>query len=247
MDARVDPGAAPVLPGPVHEITVASWMTREDRDLMIGDNVAYVDRAIAAVAGRARMPRSTGSCSWGSPRVWRWRSARHLLGARKGGRRAGARRRRAARVAGRRRADLPEASCSPAARGTSGTPSARLDADEAALKARGATVETLTFDGAHEWHRRFRREGRGDSRVGPLGPRCLELERMAFPRLFDGVRLSELHLLFRHVGEPLVVFVDRFQVLFREILRRRSAGCWPPATAATSSFSLSWTAIESLF
>src|SRR6186713_3319047 len=33
------------------QITVASWMTREDRDLVIADNVAYADRAIAAVAG----------------------------------------------------------------------------------------------------------------------------------------------------------------------------------------------------
>jgi predicted esterase len=33
--------------------------------------------------------------------------------------------------------------------------SAKLDADEAALKARGARVETLTFDGAHEWHPDF--------------------------------------------------------------------------------------------
>ena len=32
---------------------------------------------------------------------------------------------------------------------------ARLEADEASLKARGAAVETLTFDGAHEWHPDF--------------------------------------------------------------------------------------------
>src|SRR5258706_2712126 len=33
------------------DVTVASWMTRQDRERLIGDNVAYVDAAIAAVAG----------------------------------------------------------------------------------------------------------------------------------------------------------------------------------------------------
>lgn len=32
---------------------------------------------------------------------------------------------------------------------------AKLETDEAALKARGVQLETLTFDGGHEWHRDF--------------------------------------------------------------------------------------------
>jgi hypothetical protein len=36
------------------EVTVASWMTRQDRDLLIADNIAYVNAAIATIAaGRA--------------------------------------------------------------------------------------------------------------------------------------------------------------------------------------------------
>src|SRR5262249_41464405 len=36
---------------------VASWMTREDREVAIADNLAYVDRAIASIpeAGRPRI------------------------------------------------------------------------------------------------------------------------------------------------------------------------------------------------
>jgi predicted esterase len=32
------------------EVTVASWMTRQDRELLIADNIAYVDEALARVA-----------------------------------------------------------------------------------------------------------------------------------------------------------------------------------------------------
>src|SRR4029079_11941000 len=35
------------------DLTVASWMTRQDRELLIADNIAYVDEALArAAAGR---------------------------------------------------------------------------------------------------------------------------------------------------------------------------------------------------
>ena len=32
------------------EVTVASWMTRQDRDLLIADNIAYVDEAVSQLA-----------------------------------------------------------------------------------------------------------------------------------------------------------------------------------------------------
>jgi poly(3-hydroxybutyrate) depolymerase len=35
---------------------VASWMTRQDRELMIADNIAYVDAVIRAVCGERRTP-----------------------------------------------------------------------------------------------------------------------------------------------------------------------------------------------
>src|SRR5262245_57234481 len=37
------------------QLTVASWMTRQDRETSIGDNVQYVDAAMAAVAGERTM------------------------------------------------------------------------------------------------------------------------------------------------------------------------------------------------
>src|SRR4029078_10644599 len=51
------------------ELTVASWMTRQDRDTLIADNVQYVDAAIDAAAGARRLvdPGTVGVCAWGWP------------------------------------------------------------------------------------------------------------------------------------------------------------------------------------
>ena len=38
------------------ETTVASWMTREDREAMISDNVAYIDNVLGAVAREVGQP-----------------------------------------------------------------------------------------------------------------------------------------------------------------------------------------------
>ena len=157
MDARVGPGAPPFLPGPP-EITVASWMTRQDRDLLIGDNVAYVDAGDRR-RGRAAAHDRPARVLSGSPRVWRWRSGAGLRGARKAD---------AVLALG---GDVPPELLADAAltfprvllaRGTRDEwyTDAKLAADEAALRTRGARVETLTFDGAHEWHARLRRAGR---------------------------------------------------------------------------------------
>lgn len=40
-----------------HDAVVASWMTREDRELAIADNIAYVGGVLAAVAEEFDMPR----------------------------------------------------------------------------------------------------------------------------------------------------------------------------------------------
>jgi predicted esterase len=136
------------------EITVASWMTREDRDLVIADNVAYTDRAITAVAGSGANATIDQLVFVGFSQGVAMAFRAALRGARKAD---------AVLALG---GDVPPELLADAAvtfpkvllaRGTRDEwyTGARLDADEAALKARGATVETLTFDGAHEWHRDF--------------------------------------------------------------------------------------------
>jgi predicted esterase len=131
--------------------TVASWMTRQDRDLLIGDNVAYADRAIAAAAGARPIERLV-FCGFSQGVAMAFRAG--LLGARKAD---------AVLALG---GDVP-----PELLADTGTEFPRvllargsrdewyagdkLRADELALQARGAHVETLTFDGGHEWHEDF--------------------------------------------------------------------------------------------
>ena len=62
------------------DVTVASWMTRQDRDLHIGDNVAYVDAAIAQVAG-GRAVQQLVFCGFSQGVAMAFRAG--LLGARK--------------------------------------------------------------------------------------------------------------------------------------------------------------------
>jgi predicted esterase len=133
------------------QVTVSSWMTRQDRELMIGDNVAYVEAAVAAVAAGRPIERLVFlGFSQGVAMAFR----AGLLGARRAD---------AVLALG---GDVPPELLADAtvtfpqvllARGTRDEwyTSAKLDADEAALEARGARVETLTFDGAHEWHPDF--------------------------------------------------------------------------------------------
>jgi len=130
------------------ETTVASWMTRQDRDLAIADNVAYIDAALASVAeGRVIERLVFVGFSQGVAMAFR------------------------AAVLGARRADAvlalggdvpPDVLASGAvsvprvllARGTRDEyyTADKLRADQTALSSRGASVETLTFDGGHEWH-----------------------------------------------------------------------------------------------
>jgi predicted esterase len=132
-------------------ITVASWMTSQDRESLISDNVAYVETAIARIAGVRPIERLV-FCGFSQGVATAFRGA----------------------VRGATRADAvlalggdvpPELLADPAAtfprvllaRGTRDEwyTAAKLQADEAALIERGAPVETLTFDGAHEWHEDF--------------------------------------------------------------------------------------------
>ena len=131
--------------------TVASWMTRQDRELLIADNVAYVDAAIAHVSGTRTLAR-LAVCGFSQGVAMAFRAG--LLGARKAD---------AVLALG---GDVPPELLADEgvrfprvllARGAGDEWYApdKLLADEAALQRRGARVETLTFDGAHEWTRDF--------------------------------------------------------------------------------------------
>ena len=126
-------------------------MTSQHREVMIGDNAAYVDAAIAGAAGGRTINRLVlFGFSQGVAMAFR------------------------AGLRGARKADTvlalggdvpPELQADTTlvfpkvllARGTRDEwyTAAKLEADEAALEARGAPVDTLTFDGAHEWHGDF--------------------------------------------------------------------------------------------
>jgi predicted esterase len=131
--------------------TVASWMTRQDREALIEDNVAYVDAAIAAAAGARPIERLV-FCGFSQGVAMAFRAG--LLGAHKAD---------AVLALG---GDVP-----PELLADTGTKFPRVllargsrdewyseekfRANELALQARGAHTETVTFDGAHEWHQDF--------------------------------------------------------------------------------------------
>jgi predicted esterase len=132
-------------------ITVASWMTRQDREAQIADNLAYVNAAIAEAAG-GRAIATLAFCGFSQGTAMAFRAG--ALGAH-----------RADAVLALGGDVPPELLDDPAvafprvllARGARDEwfGEARLRGDEARLLERGAKVETLTFDGGHEWHADF--------------------------------------------------------------------------------------------
>jgi predicted esterase len=133
------------------QVTVASWMTRQDRDLLIADNVAYADAAVGRVAdGRAIARLVLFGFSQGVAMAFR----AGLLGA------------RAADAVLALGGEVPPDLLADAARRFPRVllarglrdewyTDAKLRADEAQLRTRAVSVQTLTFDGAHEWHADF--------------------------------------------------------------------------------------------
>jgi predicted esterase len=127
------------------EEVVAGWMTRQDRDDMIADNIEYVDRAIDAAAP-ADLPLFTTGFSQGVAMAFR------------------------AGVRGRRRAsgivavggdvppdllddptlDFPAVLLVRGKRDDWYT-AAKLEADVTALRARGSRAEPLVYPAGHEW------------------------------------------------------------------------------------------------
>lgn len=127
------------------EEVVAGWMTRQDRDEMIADNIEYVDRAIEAAAPPG-VPLFTTGFSQGVAMAFR----------------AGLRgRRRASGIVAVGGDVPPELLADPAptfppvllARGERDDwyTTAKLEADVTALRGRGSRVETLVYPAAHEW------------------------------------------------------------------------------------------------
>ena len=127
------------------EEVVASWMTRQDRDAAITDNIAYIDRVVEAL-GAPGVPIVFAGFSQGVAMAFR----AAVRGARKG---AGV-----IAVGG----DVPPellADSSLAfpplllARGERDEwhTAQKHDADVVAVKSAGAEAEALIYDGAHEW------------------------------------------------------------------------------------------------
>ncbi|CAN5847523.1 phospholipase [soil metagenome] len=128
------------------QAVVASWMTRQDREVTIEDNIGYIDRVVAQVV-KASTPIVFAGFSQGVAMAFR-AAAR---GARKGA--------AVIAVGG----DVPPELLVDAsvefprvllARGERDEwyTAAKLDADVAALNARGVNVESFVHSGGHEWN-----------------------------------------------------------------------------------------------
>src|SRR3954468_18392044 len=125
---------------------IASWMTREDRDDAIADNIAYVDNALRLVASDARASIVHVGFSQGVAMAFRaaLRGERSAAGV--------------IAIAG----DVPPELLADAAcafppvllvRGEADEwhTAAKLDADVTALRERGAEVEVVVHPGGHDW------------------------------------------------------------------------------------------------
>jgi predicted esterase len=127
---------------------VASWMTRQDRELAISDNIAYVNAVIEAVAHEWQDPPAIVYAGFSQGVAMAFRAA-------------GASRRRIAgviAVGGDVPPELDGASlgCIPAVLVCRGArdewyTTAKFDGDIGRLRAAGAAVTPLAFDGGHEW------------------------------------------------------------------------------------------------
>ena len=132
---------------------VGSWMTRQDRELAIADNIAYVRAVVREV--RAAHP-TTGAlvcCGFSQGVAMAYRAAARCGHDCRGVIALGG------DVPPELRADATVA-WPPILIGRGRTDARytaeKLDADLAALRGAGATVESLLFDGGHEWTDDFR-------------------------------------------------------------------------------------------
>ena len=136
-----------------NERVVASWMTRQDRDLAIGDNVAYV-RAVVDAMTREFPTSSIVFAGFSQGVAMAYRAAAHIPAA------------GVVALAG----DVPPDVAAPdrppnppllphvlIGRGTTDAwyTNEKMAADVARLESLAASVETCVFDGGHEWTEPF--------------------------------------------------------------------------------------------
>jgi len=128
---------------------VANWMTSQDRELVIADNLAWVDRVLDALEGEFGSPRAIVFAGFSQGVAMAYRAG--LL----------CRRSCAAIIAvcGDVPPELMSASTRPWPRVMAATGArdewytpARLEADFAFLRTRRADAEQLVFEGGHEWN-----------------------------------------------------------------------------------------------
>ena len=132
---------------------VASWMTRQDRELAIADNLTYINGVVADVASRCATNGTLVYAGFSQGVAMAYRAALRGGHACQG----------VIALAG----DVPPelADDAPAdwpavliGRGLTDEwyTEAKMDADLACLRRTNATVDSLVFDGGHEWTDRFR-------------------------------------------------------------------------------------------
>ena len=132
---------------------VGSWMTRQDRELAIADNIAYVRAVLDEV--RTAHP-TTGTlvyCGFSQGVAMAYRAAARCGHACQGVVALGAD--SPPELRGDGAVAWPPILIGRGRTDTWYTPE-KLDADVAALRGAGAAVETLVFDGGHEWTDDFR-------------------------------------------------------------------------------------------
>lgn len=132
-------------------VVVASWMTREDREATIRDNVAYVRSVVAAVRDAHETEGRVVYLGFSQGASMAWRAAAHLGAS------------GVVALGG----DIPpdvaaggELRLPPSlvGRGAGDTwyTAEKLAADLRVLEERGTPAESLVFDGGHEWTDAFR-------------------------------------------------------------------------------------------
>jgi predicted esterase len=130
------------------EQVVANWMTRQDRELAIADNVAYVDAVLDQLEREFGSPRAIVYAGFSQGVAMAYRAG--LLG------------RRACAAIIACGGDVPpelepaQTRAWPQVLAATGRddayyPPARLEQDLAVLRARRPDVRTLVFEGGHEW------------------------------------------------------------------------------------------------
>lgn len=131
---------------------VASWMTTEDRELMIADNVAYVDRIVGALRREHEIERLV-FVGFSQGVAMAFRAA--MLGAAPADGVIALGGDVPPEFRASRQREFPRILIG---RGTGDTwyTGEKMSADLALLESAGARVEPLVFDGGHEWTDAFR-------------------------------------------------------------------------------------------